>query len=116
LQTSCEVELQEIVLPKFSRSCRGDDQHAFVFAGKCDYNIIFGRNFLRKIGMKDDFDIASTTVFDITISMKQKSFYNNLFLALANIQDDDDDGCFHSTQILQFKYGKADLNTVASQQ
>jgi hypothetical protein len=95
------VDLQEIVLPKFSRSCGVDNQHAFVFAGKCNYYIIFGRNFLRKIGMKHDFNIGSMTAFDITIPMKQRNFYNDPLLALANTQDNNDNGCFHSTQILQ---------------
>jgi hypothetical protein len=48
--------------------------------------------------------------------MKQKSFYTDPFLALSNIQDDDHDDCFRSTQILQSKYDKADVETVASQQ
>jgi hypothetical protein len=96
-----------------------DNQHAFIFAGQCDDNIIFGHNFLCKIGMKHNFDIGSMTAFDITIEMKQKSIYTDPFLALANIQKDNDDecdDCFHSTQILQSKYNKADVKTVASQQ
>lgn len=47
LSTSREVELQQLLLPKFSRSARVDEQHAYAFAGKCDYDIIFGRDFLR---------------------------------------------------------------------
>jgi hypothetical protein len=51
--------------------------------------------------------------------LTQKGFYTNPFLALANIQEDDHDkhdDCFRSTQILQSKYDRADVNTVASQQ
>mgnify|MGYP000114034173 CR=1 FL=1 len=114
LYTSEEVEIQKIILPEFSRSCEVENQHAFVFNGRCDYDIIFGRNFLQKIGMKHDFDIGSMTAFDITISMKQKSFYTNPFIALANIQENEDsdlDDCYHSTQILQSKYNETDVNT-----
>jgi hypothetical protein len=119
LHTSQEVNLQEILLPKFSCSCRVDNQHTFVFAGQCNYDIIFGRNLLRKIGLKHDFDIGLMTAFDVTIEMKQKSFYTNSFLALANIQEVNDDkrnDCFHSTQILQSKYDRADVKTVTLQQ
>jgi hypothetical protein len=73
LQTSQEVNLQEIMLPKFSRSCHIDNQHAFVFAGQCNYDIIFGQDFLCKIGMKHDFDLGSMTALDIIIEMKQKA-------------------------------------------
>jgi hypothetical protein len=92
-----------------------DHQHAFIFVGQCNYDIIFGCGILRKIGMKHDFDIGSMTAFNITIAMKQKSFYTNL-LALANVQDDERYNCFHSTQILHSKYDKADVKTVALQQ
>jgi hypothetical protein len=72
LKTSREVALQEMILPEFSLVCHIDEQHAFVFAGPCDYNIIFGCDFLCKIGMKALFDLGTVTAFDITIEMKHK--------------------------------------------
>jgi hypothetical protein len=48
-----------------------------------------------------------------------KSFYSNPFQALANIIDDiknDHDDCFLATQILQSKYAKSDVKTVAQHQ
>jgi hypothetical protein len=71
------------------------------------------------MGMKHNFDIGSMTAFDITIKMKQKSFYSHPFLVLSNILDDKEDkcdDCFHSTQIVHSKYDKADVKTISLQQ
>jgi hypothetical protein len=93
LKTSREVWLQELILPEFSCSCCIDEQHAFIFSGSCNYDIIFGRDFLCKVGMKCDFILGTMTAFDITTTMKHKSFYTNPFSALSNIIDDmEDDG------------------------
>jgi hypothetical protein len=119
LKTSREVWLQELILPEFSCSCRIDEQRAFVFSGSCDYDIIFGRDFLRKVGMITDFKLGTMTAFDITTPMKHKSFYTNPFSALSNIIDDIKDGqddCFHSTQILASKYDKVDIDKVVANQ
>jgi hypothetical protein len=119
VQTSQEVDLQEILLPKFSQSCCIDSQHTFVFTGQCNYDIIFCCDFLQKIGMKHGFDTGNMTAFNITIEMKQKSFYSNPFAVLAKIQEsqeEQDDECFHSTQLQQSKYSKADIATVTKQQ
>jgi hypothetical protein len=55
------------------------------FKGQCDYDVIFGRDFLGKIGMSQDYNQGTMTAFDITTSMKPKSFYINPFSSLANI-------------------------------
>jgi hypothetical protein len=116
LSTSREVNLRELVPPEFSHSCRVNQQHAFVFDGLCNYEIVFGQDFLEKIGMKQDFNLGTMTAFDITLEMKHKSFYSNPLQALSQVLDDDDleferDDCFHSTQkpILESKYDKAYL-------
>jgi hypothetical protein len=69
--------------------------------------------------MKVDFDLGTMTAFDITTTMKHKSFYTNPFSTLSNIIDnleDDQDHCFHSTQILESKYDKANINNMVAQQ
>jgi hypothetical protein len=69
--------------------------------------------------MKCDFELGTMTAFDITTTMKHKSFYTNPFSALKNIIDDiedEQDDCFHSTQILVSKYDKADIDNVVAQQ
>ena len=79
----------------------------------------FGHDFLRKVGMKHDFDIGSMTAFDMTIDMKDKNFYKNPLAVLAYIQEQDDEKhneCFHSTQILQAKYNGVNVNTITEQQ
>jgi hypothetical protein len=113
LKTSREVALQELaIIPEFSHSCCIDEQHAFVFAGPCDYDIIFGRNFLRKIGMKVDFDLGTTAAFDITIKMKHKSFYTNPFSALSNILDDIEDD--HDTVSTAYKVWNQNMKRLTS--
>jgi hypothetical protein len=97
-----------------------NQQHTFVFNGSCDYDIIFGQDFLRKIGMKQDFDSGVMTAFNITVEMKHKSFYSNPLQALSSFTDDNttQDDCFHSTQkpILESKYDKADIEEDISEQ
>jgi hypothetical protein len=112
------VELKELVLPEFSKSSHVGSQAAYVFKGQCDYNVIFGRDFLRKIGMSQDYDQGTMMAFDITTSMKPKSFYTNSFSALANILDADEDeeiyNCFMA--ILESKYEKADIQDIVNHQ
>jgi hypothetical protein len=85
LKTSREVWLQELILPEYSRSCRIDEQHAFVFSGSCDYDIIFGHDFLRKVGMVADFKLGTMTAFDITTPMKhKKNLHKSLFSSFKN--------------------------------
>jgi hypothetical protein len=122
LSISREVDLQELILPKFSHSCCVNQQHAFIFDGSCDYNIVLGQDFLQTIGMEQDFNLGMMTAFDITLEMKHKSFYSNALQALSHIVDDDirfkQDDCFHSMQkpILESKYDKADLEKVIAEQ
>lgn len=96
LYTNRTVELTKLVLPEFSRSSHANSQAAFFFKGQCNYDNIFGRDFLQKIGMSQDYDNGTMTAFNITTSMKPKSFYTNPFSALANILDDNDEtyDCF----------------------
>jgi hypothetical protein len=86
LSTSRELELHEPILPEFSHSCcmnqqefshscQVNQQHAFIVDGSCDYDIVFGQDFLQKIGMKQDFNLGTMTAFDITLKMKHKSCY-----------------------------------------
>jgi hypothetical protein len=66
-----------------------------------------------------DFKLGTMTAFDITTTMKHKSFYTKPLSALSNIIDDiedEQDDCFHSTQILESKYDKADINKVVAHQ
>jgi hypothetical protein len=69
--------------------------------------------------MKVDFDWGTMTAFHITIEMKSKHFYTNPFSALSYILDDiedDEDDCFHSSQILESKYDWVDIDKVIAQQ
>jgi hypothetical protein len=76
-----------LVLLEFSCSSCVGCQSAFVFKGQCDYDVIFGQDFLRKIGMSQDYDQGTMTTFN-SMAMKPKSFfYTNPISALMNILD-----------------------------
>ncbi len=45
-----------------------------VFNGTCDYDIIFGRYFLRLIDMAQDFAQGIMTAFSVSVKMKPNSF------------------------------------------
>jgi hypothetical protein len=103
-----------------------DSQECRVFAADFPYDIIVGRNFLRKIGMVLDFETMTLNAFGNTISMKSKNFHTNPFESLIKMvqnydhYDDDEDisSSFHAATktIKESTYKKADLNLLAKQQ
>ena len=54
--TKRKVELDSLILPEFEKNLQIDSQSALVFSGESRYDIIFGQDFLSKIGMIIDFD------------------------------------------------------------
>lgn len=67
--SKCYVYLHEVVLPKFDRNKKIDGQGAFIFGGDCPYDLILGRDFLRKAGMKFDFERNTVTWMDVEVQM-----------------------------------------------
>jgi hypothetical protein len=113
LQISQEVDLQEIYCPNLADPVALTVNKLSFLQANATMTSFLVVIFYETIGMKHNFDTGDMTAFDITIEMKQKSFYSNPFTALTKIQDDE---CFHSTQILQSKYSKADITKAAKQQ
>jgi hypothetical protein len=59
---------------------------AFVFEQECNYDVILGRDFLRDIGLKMDFEKNVVEWMDDQIGMKQRGHWNqaeNFFLAIT---------------------------------
>ena len=108
--------LHDIILPEFSPSTRVTNIQAYVFTTNCDYDIIFGRDFLRLINMSQDFSSGSMTAFDITVPMKTKHFYHNPFASLALILDSHENEENFAIEIKASKYEKVDVKEVVRKQ
>ena len=65
-----EVSIGELILPEFHRSRRIDGVKARIFHAPCRYDLILGRDTLRKIGFKDDFENNVMTWDEVSVSMK----------------------------------------------
>jgi hypothetical protein len=50
------VRLEDLILPDFGRTRTIDFQSAHVFSSDCRYDLILGRDFLKTLGMKFDFE------------------------------------------------------------
>ena len=64
------VCLRDLVLPEFDRNKKIDYQGAYVFGGECRYDVILGRDFLSKVGMKFDFSKNTITWEDVEVAMR----------------------------------------------
>lgn len=69
-QTHREVSLLEIILPEFDKGKRIDHVNALVFDARCNYDIILGRDFLKRAGIVMDFEKETVSWFERTIPMK----------------------------------------------
>ena len=56
--------MKSIILPEFDQSKRIDSQQAFMFDSACYYDVIFGKDFLTKIGMEMSFKEGTMSWFD----------------------------------------------------
>ena len=65
-----EVSIGELILPEFHRGRRVDGVTARIFHAPCRYDMVLGRDTLRKIGLVVDFDDNVMTWDDVTVPMK----------------------------------------------
>ena len=125
-QTKERVILRGIKLPEFDKARRIDSQNALVFDGKSRYDIIFGADFLTKIGMKIDYANKSMDWFENSIAMREPfNLKKEDYLQMADsleIQADDeffgDDylDSYLAAPIMDAKYEKLDIDaTIANQ-
>ena len=77
--------MNEISLPEFvnGRRIQGVAAHLFN-SPSCPYDIIFGCDFLRKIGLKMDFENNCVQWLDTLVDMKNIKFYDGL---LRDVED-----------------------------
>ena len=104
--------MKGIMLPEFDKNKRIDEQGAFVFEGPCRYDIIFGRDFLRKVGLQMDFANAQMRWMEHLVPMRDDATWNNGSLFV----DDQTENEAYASEILDAKYEKMDPIQVAEQQ
>ena len=65
------VHLRDVRLPEFDKNRKISMQKALIFEGPCKYDIIFGADFLTKIGMVIDYRRGEVEWYGNTISMRE---------------------------------------------
>ena len=83
-QSNRQVLLQNIVLPEFKRTACIDNHTCQIFIGSCHYDIILGRDFLRKIQFSINFDNNTMSCMDMTLPMQSPNYFSD-HLGLRNI-------------------------------
>ena len=76
-QSNRQVVLQDIVLPEFKRTAYIDNHTCQVFLGPCLYDIILGRDFLRKIHFHINFDNNTMNCMDMSVPMQSPEFFSD---------------------------------------
>ena len=116
------VHLRDLVLPEFSCSKKIDDQWAFVFDSDSHYDIVFGRDFLLKIGLDTCFSTKTANWMDHKLPMKSPKFWDDptqMYQSLIvdnedEIDKDLDCDCFDN--MMDAKYEKVNPVSVAQAQ
>ena len=73
-QSNRQVLLQDIVLPEFKRTAYIINHTCQVFIGPCTYDIILGRDFLRKIHFNINFNDNTMNCMDMSVPMRSSDF------------------------------------------
>jgi hypothetical protein len=76
-QSNRQVLLQDIVLPEFKCTAYIINHVFQVFIGPCAYDIILGRNFLRKIHFHINFNNNTMNCVDISVPMQSSDFFSD---------------------------------------
>ena len=122
LLTHSVVTLRDLRLPEFDKNRRVDQQRALIFdSDSCKYDIIFGTNFLSKIGIKLDYNAGNMQWFDNVLPMRPSNGLSSAdFAAMQDhycIQLEDELlgedwlNCY-ATEILDAKYEWKDIEDV----
>ena len=120
------VHLRDIRLSEFDKNRKISQQKALVFNKECRYDIIFGADFLTKIGMIIDYRSGNMDWYGNTIKMREPWDLNNQeFLHMADSfflqQEDDMFGqdwldSYAAERILDAKYEKLDIDGLMEKQ
>ena len=115
------VILKDLRLPEFNKNLSIDGQMAYVFDTPCRYQVIAGRDFLRRTGIDLTFKENHITWMDNSIPMKSPNFseasYNAVIDEYNYWLDEDAMNLEESyiSQMMPAKYEKADLDEFAKE-
>ena len=120
------IHLRDVRLPEFDKNRKISTQKALIFDGPCKYDIIFGADFLTKIGMVIDYRRGEVEWYGNNIKMREPwGLTNQEFLHMCDsffIQEEEamfgDDwlDCYAVEKILDAKYDKLDIEELMSKQ
>jgi hypothetical protein len=122
LMANRAVLLQNIVLPEFSRSNKINKQWAYVFDSDSHYDIIYGQDFLLKIGLDTSFLTKTTNWLDRKIPMRPTRFWEDPIVMQASLSVGEEEeveetiecDCFDN--MMDTKYNKVDRVEIAKAQ
>ena len=116
------VTLRDIRLPEFDKNRHVDQQRALIFDNdKCKYDVIFGTNFLSKVGIKLDYETGEMTWFDNVLPMRPSTGLTSTDFAVMEdhyhiqLEDDllgDDWLDCYATEILDAKYEWTNIENI----
>ncbi len=116
--------LDHICFPEFNSNISSDSHIAYVFDPNCWYDVIFGADFLDKVGFTTIYDNHTMKWVDhiITLNDPQEFFGPNILTTLNDQLFQNKEGEIferdlldnYSTRILDSKYKQVDMNQVAA--
>ena len=126
VQSTQVVTLRDLRLPEFDKNRRIDMQKALVFDNdNCKYDIILGTDFLKKTGIKLDYDTGHMIWFDTILPLRPARGLTaeeyDVMCDMYHVQTEDELfgedwlKCF-ATEILDAKYELTDVKDVAKRQ
>ena len=125
MSASRMVKLRDLRLPEFNKNMNIEEHKALVFDANCRYDIIFGSDFLTKVGMKINYEEKVVEWYDSKLPLRNpKALENEDFKEMEDslcvqVEDEllgDDWLQSYATEILDAKYEKADIYEVVNKQ
>ena len=117
--------LHDISLPEFDKTKRIDEQQAYIFDQNCKYDIILGRDFLRKAGIVLNFSDNTMNWLGTFLPMRPDRGFEEAMenYHVAEIIDEDDENeldedleCYVTAPILEAKYDRVNVMEVIEKQ
>ena len=70
MSASRMVKLRDLRLPEFNKNMNIEEHKALVFDANCRYDIIFGSDFLTKVGMKINYEDKVVECYDSKLPLR----------------------------------------------
>ena len=119
------VKLRDLWLPEFIKNMSIESHNALVFDTQCRYGVIFGTDFLNKVGMKINFEDSVVEWYDSKLPLPDprglgpddfKEMEDSLYVQIEDELFGEDWLDSYATTILDAKYEKADILEVVNNQ